>query len=100
MNTTNKTNGTMKPKTMVTTVTPDQLSIALRDDVIRRFLAGVKGKFDLVKKHNAGLESLKMGSLNKVAGIYTRILKCYQQTLRWMKPHLIRYYKKKTETKV
>jgi hypothetical protein len=34
-----------------------------------------------------------MGSQKKVAGIYTRVLECYQQTFPWLKPHLISYNK-------
>jgi hypothetical protein len=97
MNTSNKTtdNGTMKPNTMATTVTPKQLSIALHEDVIHRFLAEVKNEIDLVEQHNAGLEFLKIGSRKKVAGMYTRILKHYQLAFPWLKPHLISYYLKK-----
>jgi hypothetical protein len=102
MNTSNKTtcNGTMKPKMMETTVTPKQLSIALRDDVIHRFLVEVKDEIDLVEQSNAGLELLKIGSRKKVAVIYIRILKRYQLAFPWLKPHLISCYKKKTDTKV
>jgi hypothetical protein len=63
----------MKPKTTATTVTPKQLSIALRHDVVRHFLAEVKDEIDLVEQHDAGLELLKIGSRKKVAGIRIRI---------------------------
>jgi hypothetical protein len=46
-------------------------------------------------------------SKNNVKGIYTHILKRYQEAFTWLKPHLISYYKvhddcdkKKTEEKV
>jgi hypothetical protein len=86
MNTSNKTtgNGNMKPKTTATTVTPKQLSIVLRHDVVRHFLAEVKDEIGVVEQHDAGLDFLKIGSRKKVAGIHTRILKRYQLAFPWL----------------
>jgi hypothetical protein len=83
--------GTALKRNEANTITPKSrnkftlvVSSALRDDVISRFLAEVDKEVCSVKKHNTKIESTKMGSRKKVAGIFTRVLDRYQQAFQWL----------------